>query len=87
MKINWKIRFTNPVFLAQLFLAVLMPILAYMGITLQDLTTWALVGDVLMEAIRNPYILGVIVVNVFNTLNDPTTKGVSDSELVLNRRD
>ena len=38
--INWKVRFKNPMFYAQLIIAVLTPILAYMGITAQDLTSW-----------------------------------------------
>ena len=37
--INWKIRFKNPVFYMQLILAVLTPVLAYMGLTVKDLTT------------------------------------------------
>lgn len=36
--INWKVRFKNPVFYVQLLLAVLTPILAYMGLTMSDLT-------------------------------------------------
>ena len=40
MKINWKVRFKNPVFIGQLALAIFVPILAYMGITVEDLTTW-----------------------------------------------
>lgn len=39
MKINWKVRFKNPVFIAQLVMSVLVPILAYMGLTVEDLTT------------------------------------------------
>ena len=37
---NLKVRFKNPVFIAQLILAILTPILAYAGLTMQDLTTW-----------------------------------------------
>ena len=40
--INWKVRFKNPVFIAQLILSILTPILTYMGITVQDLTSWEL---------------------------------------------
>lgn len=80
---NLKIRFKNPVFIAQLFLAILTPMLAYAGLTVQDLTSWSAVGDVLLNAINNPYVLGLIVVSVWNALNDPTTKGLSDSELAM----
>ena len=37
--INWKVRFKNPVFIVQLILAILGPICAYGGLTLQDLTS------------------------------------------------
>ena len=43
-KINLKIRLKNPVFIAQIVLAVLTPILAYAGLTAQDLTTWGALG-------------------------------------------
>jgi phi LC3 family holin len=78
--INWKVRFKNPQFCAQLLLSVLLPILAYMGLTLQDLVTWAKLGEVLLEAISNPYVLGLVAVSVYNAVVDPTTKGFKDSE-------
>ena len=81
--INWKIRFKNPVFLAQLFLAIITPILAYAGLTLQDLTTWAALGNMLLGAISNPYVLGLVAISVWNALNDPTTKGLSDSDRAM----
>lgn len=76
---NLKVRFKNPIFIAQLILAILTPILAYAGLTVQDLTTWQALGEILLGAISNPYVLGLIVVSVWNALNDPTTAGVSDS--------
>ena len=77
--INLKVRFKNPVFIAQVFLSVLTPILAYAGLTVADLTSWSALGQLLMDAIMNPYVLGLVVVSVWNALNDPTTKGLSDS--------
>ena len=76
---NFKVRFKNPVFIAQLVLAILTPILAYAGLTFQDLTSWSTLGNVLIGAISNPYVLGLIVVAVWNALNDPTTAGLTDS--------
>lgn len=84
MKINWKIRFKNPVFYAQIILAILTPILAYMGITAQDLTSWSYLGQVLIQAVSNPYVLALVVVSVWNAVNDPTTSGVTDSTQALN---
>lgn len=76
---NLKVRFRNPVFIVQLILAILTPILAYAGLTLQDLTTWGALGNLLLGALSNPYVLGLIAVSVWNALNDPTTAGVTDS--------
>ena len=81
--INYKVRFRNPVFIAQLILAVLTPILAYAGLTMQDLTTWKALGELLIGAISNPYVLGLVVVSVFNAVTDPTTAGIKDSERAM----
>lgn len=80
---NWEVRFKNPLFIAQMILAVLTPILAYAGLTVKDLTTWQALGDLLMGALSNPYVLGLVVVSVFNAVTDPTTSGVADSEQAL----
>lgn len=80
---NLKVRFKNPVFIVQIILAILTPILAYAGLTLQDLTTWKALGDLLLGAISNPYVLGMIAVSVWSALNDPTTSGVKDSQRAL----
>ena len=80
MKINWEVRIKNPYFWIQIGVAILMPILAYLGLAVEDLTTWGKVGQVLLEAVLNPYVLGLVVVSVFNAIQDHTTKGLSDSE-------
>lgn len=80
---NLKIRFKNPVFIVQILLAILTPILAYAGLTFQDLTSWPALGNLLLGAISNPYVLGLIAVSVWNALNDPTTSGVTDSAKAL----
>lgn len=81
--INWKVRFKNPVWWAQVVLAIFTPILAYAGLTAQDMNTWGAVIDLLSEAVTNPYVLGLVVVSVWNAVNDPTTKGVTDSTLAM----
>jgi phi LC3 family holin len=77
--INFKIRLKNPVFWVQVILAVFTPVLAYMGLTAQDLTTWAKVGVVLLEAAGNPYVLVLVIISIWNAVNDPTTAGLTDS--------
>ena len=81
--INWKVRFKNPVFIAQLILSIFTPILTYMGITVQDLTSWGMVFNALHCAVANPYVLGLIIVSAWNALNDPTTSGLGDSKHAL----
>lgn len=85
MKINWKVRFKNPLFVAQLCMSILVPILAYAGLTVQDLTTWKALGDLLLGAFSNPYVLGLVAISVYNAVLDPTTRGINDSLNVLNR--
>ncbi len=83
MNINWKVRLKNPVFWAQIAVAVLLPILAYFGLSWEDMTTWGAIGQVLLDAVKNPVVIVSVVVSVFNTLTDPTTKGLSDSKQAL----
>ena len=80
---NLKVRFKNPIFIIQLILAILTPILAYAGLTVQDITSWTILGEILIGAIKNPYVLGLIAVSVWNALNDPTTAGITDSDLAM----
>lgn len=82
-RINLKVRFKNPVFIAQLVLSIFTPILAYAGLTVQDLTTWKALVDLLISAISNPYVLGLVVISIWNAVNDPTTAGVGDSDNAL----
>lgn len=81
--INWKVRLKNPVWWTQMVLAIFTPILAYAGLTAEDLTTWGAVWSLLTQAVTNPYVLGLVLVSVWNAVNDPTTKGISDSQQAL----
>lgn len=83
--INWKVRFNkkNIMFIAQVIASVVMPVLAYFGMQASDLTTWAKVGETLVKAISNPYVVVMAVVALFNAITDPTTKGIGDSESAL----
>lgn len=83
MNINWKVRFKNPMFIVQIIVAIILPILTYLGLTWEDLNSWANLGNILLRAVSSPYILGLIVVSVYNAIIDPTTKGISDSSQAL----
>ncbi|MEG1870242.1 MAG: phage holin [Oscillospiraceae bacterium] len=82
--INLKVRLKNPIFLIQLFLSFFMPILSYVGISAEQLTSWKIVGDLIVMAISNPYIVCLIIISVWNSINDPTTAGISDSYNAIN---
>lgn len=84
MKINWKIRMENPMWWVQILLSIITPILTYAGITAEEITTWAALGGLLLDAISNPYVLVLVGVSVYNAIVDPTTKGIGDSERALN---
>lgn len=47
------------------------------------MTTWGAVWDVLVKAISNPYVIGCVIVSLFNALTDPTTKGIGDSDQAM----
>ena len=55
MKINWKVRFKNPVFWIGLAGAVMTPILAYSGMSYADLTTWDSIRDLAASVVENPF--------------------------------
>ena len=79
MKINWKVRLCNPVFWAEVVAAVVLPILAQLGLSWEDMDSWAALWAALVAAAKNPVILTAVAVSVWNAVNDPTTRGISDS--------
>lgn len=85
MKINWKVRFNkdNITFILRFLGALAIPVLAYLGLELKDLTSWNMVLDVLQRFISNPYLVILTVINALNMTIDPTTKGITDSEKAL----
>lgn len=85
MKINWKIRFSrkNIIFIVQVVTSVIIPVFTYFGLKASDITTWAVLYDTFMNAVKNPYVLGMMALSLFNAVTDPTTKGINDSESAL----
>lgn len=76
---NLKVRIKNPVFWVQFILAIIAPVGAYYGLTGADMTTWAIVWGTFLAAVSNPYVVFVVIISVWNALNDPTTSGLGDS--------
>lgn len=83
MAINWKVRIKNPVFWAELAMAILLPILTHMGMNWNDMTSWPALWNVLLGAVQNPVIVVAVLVSVWNAITDPTTAGLSDSTQAL----
>lgn len=77
--INFKVRFKNPVFYVQLILALVTPVFAYTGLAASDITSWAKLWDVIVQAVSNPYVIFLIISSLYNAVVDPTTRGVGDS--------
>ena len=71
---NLKVRVKNPVFWVQIVLSILTPVLAYAGLTAQDLTTWSKVGELIVGAISNPYVLSLVVVSVCLLYTSPSPR-------------
>lgn len=84
-KINWKVRFNreNFLFIGQIIVSVVIPILTYFGLQASDFTTWAAVWNTFLQAISNPYVVVMALVSLFNAVTDPTTKGIGDSDSAL----
>jgi len=83
MNINWKVRARNPVFWVQILCAAVLPILTYLGLSWEDMTSWAALGEIFVKAAGNPVILVSMAVSIWNAINDPTTRGLSDSPRAL----
>ena len=54
MNINWKVRIKNPVWWAEVVAAIVLPMLAAVGLSWNDITSWEALLDVLKAAIGNP---------------------------------
>ena len=83
MNINWRVRIKNPAFWVSIAIAIVTPILAYFGLTAQDMTSWGAIWDVVVQAVSNPYVLLTVAVSVYNAIVDPTSTGVTDSSRAL----
>ena len=82
-RINWKVIIKNPVFWVQVAIAVILPILTYFGLTWEDMTSWAAIGNLLLQAVKNPVVIAAVLASVWNAVNDPTTAGLKDSQRAM----
>ena len=71
IKTKLKERLNLP-FILQLIVAIATPIGMYVGLTLEDLTSWDVVFNAIKTAINTPVILIYIVVQIAMVFNNPT---------------
>lgn len=79
MKLNFTVRAKNPWF----WIALGGVILTAMGVSPEMLTSWDAVADAFLGLIKNPFMLGSVVIAVLGVFIDPTTSGVGDSSQAL----
>ncbi|CAC96933.1 phage holin [Listeria monocytogenes] len=80
MKINWKVRMKSKVFwvsVIPLVLVLAQQLLGWFGVTIPADT----VNKQALDFVNSVFLL----LGVLGVVNDPTTEGTADSELVLNR--
>ncbi len=77
--INWKVRIKNPYF----WIGLIATILAAVGVSPECLTSWAILWEKIMALLGNPFAIGCMLVAIIGYVNDPTTKGISDSKQAL----
>ncbi|EJS7263377.1 phage holin [Listeria monocytogenes] len=80
MKINWKVRMKSKVFwvsVIPLVLVLSQQLLGWFGVTLPVDT----INKQALDLVNSVFLL----LGVLGVVNDPTTSGTSDSELVLNK--
>lgn len=83
MNINWKVRFKNPMFWVGIIVAVFATVLAQLGMSWEQVTSWAVFGQLLLDAVSNPVVVVAVISAVYNAIIDPTTAGLSDSKNAL----
>ncbi|MBQ8057657.1 MAG: phage holin [Ruminococcus sp.] len=83
MKINWKVRFKNPMFWVGIVVAVVATVSAQLGLTVESIASWSQLWQALYNAVSNPVVVVAVISAVYNAIIDPTTKGVCDSKDAL----
>ena len=83
MNINWRVRIKNPAFWVSIAIAIVTPILAYFGLTAQDMTSWGAIWDVIVQAVSNPYVILTVAVSVYIAIVVHSSTGVTDSSQAL----
>lgn len=83
MKINWKVRFKNPQFWINLSVSIIGILLAYLNVNWEQMTSWPALGQLFVDAVKNPVIVFAVLACIWNAVCDPTTAGIGDSHQAL----
>lgn len=78
-KINIPVRFKNFWFWAGLIGVII----SSTGIDVNTLTSWAAVGNLIVDVISNPVRLAAVIMAIVGVVSDPTTPGMTDSMRAL----
>lgn len=81
--INWSVRVNNPVWWAEVIASIVVPLIVGVGMSWDDMTSWATLGQALVTAVGNPVVVVSMLVSLWNTITDPTTAGVGDSKTAM----
>jgi len=85
MKINWSVRLKNPQFWIAIGIAFFTNLFAMSGITFEEVTSWSTLGNLILDALKNPYTFINLGAFIYVAVIDFTTKGIGDSDLVMSR--
>ena len=64
-------------------MSIVAALIAASGIAVGDMTSWHAVAEAFLGIVTNPVTLVAVIVAIRGVIVDPTTKGTSDSEMVL----
>lgn len=79
IKLNWLVRAKNPNF----WIGLVGIALVAMGVDAAMFTSWQTVIDSIVALVKNPFMLVSVLIAVWGYIQDFTTKGVSDSDTVM----
>lgn len=84
MKIDWKARLKNHIFILNMIISIVLPLLTYYGVSPEELDSWKDIWTLILHAVKNPYILFTSIALIWNNIIDPTTKGINDCKIKSN---
>lgn len=76
IKVNERLK--NPVFWVQVIGAGILAALGYNSLEPQSLTTWCSLWNLIKGVFANPYLLAIVIWNVWSAYNNPKTRGLTD---------